>query len=323
MRRRALLTSVAIAVPSALAGCTDLNPLGGTGSGNGNGAGEIEGPTASLKMEAMNDTELLSEGLIGRIGDSSNAKLLDRILDGGATVEKTRPPLPKDQHLFYDNAVYQLSYEVVERSPATFYSVKVDIAKEPASEAETIRFSELPAVDRETFTKNGLASGKTIGIGTRFLYTDAERKRSVLVPESDYSNIVWKDGSRAEWDVDGSTDTTQKAYRYTAERINTASEYGRRLRERFGFELSNLSDAERDIIETAIKENQYLVASDESPSSALVSLTDRFRTHEQAHRFNEDSGGGLSGSYIVRYENTTYWASFTVTRESFPTESSG
>lgn len=321
MRRRALLTSVAIAVPSALAGCTDLNPLGGDGTGSG--TGEIEGPTASLKMEAMNDSELLSKRLIGRIGDSSNAKLFDRILDGGATVKKTRPPLPKNQHLFYDNAVYQLSYEVVERSPATFYAVKVDIAKKPAGEAETIRFSELPAVDRETFAENGVASGETIGIGMRFLYTDAERKRSVLVPESDYSNIVWEDGSRAEWIVDGATDTTLKTYRYTAERITAASEYGRRLRERFGFELSNLSDAERNIIETAIKKNQYLVASDESPSSALVSLTDRFRTHEQVHRLNEDGEEGLSGSYIVRYENTTYWATFTVSRESFPSESSG
>lgn len=319
MRRRALLTSAAIAVPSALAGCTALNPL----DGNGNGAGEVKGPTASLKMEAMNDTELLSNGLFAGGIDSSNTKLFGRILDGGATVEKPRPPFPENQHLFYDKVVYQLSYEVIERTPATFYSVKVDITKEPASEAETIRFDDLPSVDRETFAENGLASGKTIGIGTRFLYTNAERKRSVLVPESDYSNIVWEDGTRAEWVVDGATDTTLKTYRYTAERIDAAEEYGRRLRERFAFELSDLPDAQRDIIETAINENQYLVASDESPPSALVSLADRFRTHEQTHRLNEDGDGGLSGSYIIRYKNTTYWTSFTVARESFPTESPG
>lgn len=319
MRRRVLLTSVATIIPSVLAGCSALSSF--------NGSTPIATvPTARLTMTAMNDTELLSDGLFaGGITDTGpNADLLDRILDNGATVTETRPPLPEHRHLLYDGMVYRLSHTVIERTPATIYSVKVDIPEGSAGKNEdedkTIRFDDLPAVDRQTFAENGLASGETIGVGTAFLYTDAERKRSVLVPESNYSYIVWEDGSRAEWIVDDATDTTLKTYRYTAKQIATAKEYGRRLRERFAFELSNLSDAQRDIIETTITEDQYLVASGETPPSALVSLADRFRNHEQAHRLNENGDGDLSGSYIVRYENTTYWTMFVVSSESFPTE---
>ena len=317
MRRRALLSSVASTLPVALAGCT--------GEKSRLSADVAEAPTARLEMTSVTDEELPEKVLYtvrGYSGSDEKGRLVDRAIDGGTTTEATRPPLPEDRHIFYEDTVYQLSHEVIERTPATRYSVKVDIVEGTVAESETIQFSELPDVDRETFAEKGLADGGVVGIGTTFLYTDAEREQSVLVPDSDYSVIVWENGSRAEWVVDDAYDTTLNTYRYTAERVASAAEYGRQMRERFAFELSDLSDAQRDIVETAIEEDQYVVEPDETPSAAFVSLTDRFRGREQAHGLGEDGEGDLSGPYLVRYGDEVYWTILVVRSEAFSTETS-
>jgi hypothetical protein len=205
---------------------------------------------------------------------------------------------------------------VTERTPATRYSVKVDIVDGTVDESETIRFSDLPKVDRKTFAERGFADGETVGIGTTFLYTNAERNRSALVPESDYSVITWKDGSRAEWIVDEANPTTVNTYRYTAERVAPAAEYGRRIRGRFAFELSELTDAQREIVTTAIEESHYLVDSDQTPSPALISLARRFRKHEYPTALSEDGEGDRNGVYLVRFDGTLYWMILMVHDES-------
>jgi len=318
MRRRALLASAAALLPAGLAGCTGRGTIQ-----SGGAAGVAEAPTARLSMTVLDDAELPPRVLysVGTDdGPDRRARLLDRILDGGATVKGIRPPLPEDQHLFYDDAVYQLTHDVVEQTPATRYSVKVDIVEDSVTDAEAIRFANLPEVDREEFAKHGLADGDPIGIGTTFLYTDAEREQSVLVPDSDYSFIVWEDGAQAEWVVDDAYDTTLNTYEYTADQVATAAEYGRQMRERFAFELSNLSDAQRNIVETAISEDQYVVGPDETPPSALIALTDRFRDHDQAHGLDEAGEGDLSGTYLVQYDGEVYWTTLVVHGDAFGTE---
>lgn len=316
MHRRALLASVACTLPVALAGCT--------GERSTLSAGVAETPTARLEMTSVADAELPEKVLrtVGDDGPDRESRLLERIIDGGTTVEGTRPSFSEDRHLFYDDTVYQLSHEVTEQTPATRYSVKVDIVEGSVAESETVRFSDLPEVDRETFAENGLDGGDVIGIGTTLLYTDSERNQSVLVPDSDYSVIAWEDGSRAEWVVDDAYDTTLNTYRYTAERVASATEYGRQMRERFAFELSGLSDAQQDIVETAIEKGKYVVEPDETPSTALVSLVDRFRDQEQAHALDEDAEGGRSGSFLVQYGGEVYWTMLVAHSEAFRTETS-
>jgi hypothetical protein len=242
-------------------------------------------------------------------GSDRQVRLLDRILDGRAAIEATEPPFPENEHLVYDVTVYQLSYDVTERTPAVRYSVRVDIVEEPPDESETIHFAQLPAVDREKLTEYGFADGDPIGIGTTVLYTKAERDQSVLVPDSKYSVIVWESGERAEWIVDRARDTTLKTYQYTTEQVATAAEYGQQMRERFVFELSGLSDAQHDIVETAIDEGRYVVGADESPSSAFISLVDRLREYKQAHGFDDDGEGSSDrrGQYIAEYAGDAYW----------------
>lgn len=316
MRRRALLASTTTLLSATLAGCTGL--------GSSDGAlGVAEAPTARLEMVALADAALPPKVLYSvgvEDGPDRRAQRFERILDGGTTVQGTRPPLPENQHIVYDDAVYQISHDVVEQTPATRYSVKVDIVEGTVTDAEAIRFADLPEVDREAFAEHGLADGDPIGIGTTFLYTDADREQSVLVPDSEYAYIVWEDGAQAEWVVDDASDTTLNTYEYTATQVATAAEYGRRMRERFAFELSTLSAAQRDIVQTAIEEERYVVGPDESPPPALVGLADRFRAHEQAHGLDEAGEGDLSGTYLVRYDGEVYWTTLVGHGDAFPTE---
>lgn len=212
MRRRALLASTATLLSAILTGCTGLEPSNGA---SGGALGVAEALAARLEMAALADAALPPKILysVGVEDDPDcRSQLFERILDGGTTVERTRPPLPEDRHIFYDDAVYQLSHDVVEETPATSYQIRVDIVQETVTKSEAVQFSELPAVDREKFAARGWDDGGTFGVGTSLLYTHAEREKSALVPDSEYSYIVWKDGSEAAWFVDDSSETTLNTY---------------------------------------------------------------------------------------------------------------
>lgn len=302
-RRRALGAAVATLLPTALAGCSATT-------------NEAYGATARLSMTAVADADLPSRVLysVHVAGDHSvetdggpKARLLDRIVDGGATVESTDPPFPLDQHLHHRDAVYVLSREVVERTPAHSYTVEVNAVQGSGDGADAIRVAELPPVDREKLAGRGLADEPPAGIGTTFVYTDAEAERSVLVPDPEYGFLVWDDGERAEWVVADAHERTVTTARYTAERVASAAEYGRRVRERVAFALDDLSAAQRTIVETAIAEDGYFVDRDATPSPAFASLADRFRGQEQAHGLDEEGQGDLSGPYVVEYEGGVYW----------------
>jgi len=319
MRRRALLATATTSLPTIIAGCTSAGGLGGSNAA-------AEAPTARLELETVTDAKLPTKVLYTvrpAEGVDSRAQLFDRILDGGATTKATRPPLPEQRHIAYQDGVYELSYEVTKETPATRYSVKVDIVTETVTEAEAIQFADLPQVDKDEFAAHGLADGEPVGIGTTFLYTDAEREQSALVPESAYSYITWEDGAEAQWVVDDAYDTTLNTYRYSADQVATAADYGQQMRERFTFELSGLPEAQRDIVETAITDGPYVVGPDETPSDAFVALADRFRGHEQAHGLNEDGEGDLSGSYLVQFQGDVYWTTLVIRRNASQTTSTG
>ncbi|RBI60035.1 hypothetical protein DMJ13_20340 [halophilic archaeon] len=270
-------------------------------------------------MTAVTAGELPAKLLHSPNPGTEKGDILDRILAGGTTIKDTRPPLPAGDHLVYNGKVYQLSHEVVQRTPATRYSVKVDIVEGDVNASEMIQFSELPRVDRRVFAANGLANGETVGIGTTFLYTDAERAQSALVPESKYSVIVWEDGSKAEWVVDDAMQTTVNTYRYSSEKIATAATYGQQIRKRAAFTLSNLPDAQRKIVTTTISDSEYVIAADKSLSSAFAGLVRRFRDHDHPTALNESGEGDLNGVYLLEFDDTFYWTVLMVQSDKLQT----
>ncbi|WP_227134774.1 hypothetical protein [Halorubellus salinus] len=307
MRRRALLTAAGATTAGFLTGCTG-------------GPAVAEAPTVRFSLDPLPDAALPGEVLytIDTAAETdADARLMDRILDGGTTTKGLREPLPPQQHLLYDDHVYELAADVVDTTPGTSYSVKVDVVTGSVNDDTAIRFSDLPDVDQEQLEAAGLADGDPVGIGTSFHYTDTERDASVLVPDSAYEYITWADGAEAEWVVDDAYDAPLHTYRYTAETIGSASEYGRRMRERFAFPLTDLSAQQTEFVETAISDEHYIVGPDETPPDAFVALADQFRDHEQAHALNQSGEGDLSGPYLVRYDEDVYWTVLVVHGPAF------
>lgn len=307
MRRRALLGTALTCSAAAIAGC------GTTGVDQSSGA--AESPAARLEMAPLTDADLPREVLYTvdrERATTADAALLDRILDDGASTKATAPPLPENQHVAYQQGVYELSHEITNETPATRYAVTVDIVTESVVDDQSIAFSDLPDVDQTKFAGRGLADGEPIGIGTTLVYTDAERDESVLVPESDYSYITWADGSEAIWRVDDSTETVLRTYQYTGEQIATAAAYGRQMRDRFQFALEELSEAQQSIVETAITDTRYVVDPDATPPESFTQLTEQFARHEQARGLDEESQEQLNGQYLVEYQASTYWTTLFV-----------
>ncbi|WP_284008356.1 hypothetical protein [Haloarcula pelagica] len=316
MDRRSFLRGVLTASATvAVAGCT--GPV--TPFGRGDLAAEV--PTAHLDMRPLPDGDLPDRVLYSVPAEETDrkAKLVERILDDGATVERTRPPLPTDRRISYGDGVYELDHTVVEETPATTYSVKVDILQSSPSASETVAFADLPAVDRKQFADHGLEDGDPVGIGTTFLYTDTERERSVLVPGSQYSAITWANGAEAEWVVDGSYESVLKTFAYSGERVMSASAYGRRLRERFAFAFEGLSAAEREIVETAIGEDRFVVPPDEEPPDAVRSLAERFRRQDPVQPLAAAAEDEGNGPYLVRHRDDIYWTTFSLREPTTPT----
>lgn len=310
MRRRALLAGGTALLPT-LAGCAGL----------GRSDLAAEAPTARLSMTPVSDADVarrvhyaLESGEVD--AGTDRATLMNRLTsDGEATTERVDPLLPDDRPVVYDGTVYRLAREVVEETPATVFSVKIDIVDGDERDGRTVAFPDLPAVDRRVLEREGFADGEPVGVGTTVLYTDAEVEASVLVPETDVSIIEWPEhGSEAEWVVDDGYDRTLKRFRYSVAESTPASEVGADLRERFAWTLSGLPDAERDLVERAIEataaedEHGYVVVPDETPSPAFTSLAERFSRHGQVRGPGEETPDtGLSGTYLVHYDRSLYW----------------
>jgi hypothetical protein len=254
----------------------------------------------------------------------------EAVRDGAATVERARIPLRTDGPVVYEGTVYWLDHEVVEEVPATWFHVIVDVVTGDGPPGRTVTFADLPAVDREALATRGLDEGEDIGVGTSLLYTDEQADRSVLVPETDIAVIEWENGNRASWAVDGSHETTRKTYRYTITETTPASEYGADIREQYAWELSELSDAERRIVEAAVRverraggtpegtlDRPHVVGPAETPSTAMVSLIGRFRAHEHAPGSGSSATERVSGHYLVRYDGTVYWTYLDVRESAF------
>jgi hypothetical protein len=317
MRRRALLAN-GTALLTSVAGCAE-GTFGSDLAGSG-----AELPTARLSMEQSDDTALARRLCYsiesGNDAERKRPRLLRQLADEGVAEDRrTRELLPAGRPICYDGTAYRLDYEITEETPATTFSVKLDIVTGKTPAGRTVQYADLPAVDRDVFRREGFADGIS-GIGTTLLYTREEVEGSALVPDSDIAIIEWANGERAEWHVDEGYETTLNTYRYTVESSRPTAELGRQLRERQTWTLSGLSEAEREVVETAVTEEGYVVPPDEELPDAVRSLADRFRPRRQAHGPEETPESDLNGPYLVRYDGQVYYTVFSVASSARSTE---
>ncbi|MFC4451774.1 hypothetical protein [Halorussus aquaticus] len=312
MDRREFLATGATLTVAAFGGCTGCARM----------------PAASLQMESITDAEI-AEKVTHELEDGASDRrrlVADAVENGSATVEDVDPPLAANKSFVYEGSVYRLSHEVVESVPATTFHFTLDPVEGSVAESETVRYADLPAVDREKFAENGWDDGSFLGFGSSLLYLDREIPDSALVPDPERPVVVWDSETKGRFEVDDSRSTELKTYRYAAEVVDSSAErYGAEVRERYAFALSGLTSAERDIVRQAVEtEDGYRVPPDETPPDAMWKLAKRFRPHEEvryAWEDEEDAGGSgrIDGSYLVRRDGEVYWTSVHVSRDQFTT----
>lgn len=310
MDRRSLLLAGA-GLAATAAGCASLPGVGDEAA--------ARAPRASLRLNAVDD-----RGIARRLdrhvprGDGTRVALLDEVLETGSATRESRRPRLRAGTLVNAGTRYDLSMAVENRRPATVYPILLENLSydgvQASNKADRVRFEDLPAVDRRVFRENGLADGDGLGVGTQLTYPDSTRERSALVPPTE-TVIVWGPDRKGLFESrHGSRDATLVTRRYTAERLEPAATYGRRLRERYALDLSEVPEAEAQLLRAATETEVYKLPRGRTPRAPFQSLADRFRsatdvrdaTEARADDAPRDATGERSGTYLVRFEGAVY-----------------
>lgn len=310
MNRRSFLAAGATLAIGTTGGCTGCAQM----------------PTAWVSMEPVTDEEIAERATHSEDLTPSNSRyrFVEPVVnDESVTDEGTEPTVPQNHTVVFDGAVYRLTHEVVATEPATSYPFTLNPVDGEVADDETIRYDDLPEVDRQKFEERGLDDPGFLGFGSTILYTQDEREASLLVPDPNFSVIVWGDDTRGRWSVDDCYDTALKTYQYTSEVVHkSAAAYGAAIREEHALALSGLSAGEREIVREAI-EDGYAVEPDGSPPDAFWHLAERFGGHDEYRRDGEgsDDDTPVSGTYLVRYDGTVYWTRVRAPEREMTTDS--
>ena len=283
MRRRRFLASAATALALPLAGC-------------------VLPDAGSLTMDRVSDSVIARRQAqnVDALARGPRTLVTDAIAGETPTREDTGPPFAAARPFAYRGAYYDVSYEVVERRPSTQYDVRIDYdaVDDPAS---AIAYADLPAADRRALDRllpppADPPTGRGFDVDVASTYADDVE--TVLVPEPSY-DAVTVDGAAYPVSIGDSRSIEVNVYEYDAERVaDSAADLGRRLREQYLFALTDLSEAEREIVGEAIADGHY----PDTPSGAFQSLLDRFREHDPLR------STVATGHWLVRYDDEVYWA---------------
>ncbi|QDX39419.1 hypothetical protein [Salarchaeum sp. JOR-1] len=207
--------------------------------------------------------------------------------------------------LFYDTdtvrvngSVYAVSETRVDSTDVTAYELRIDFNPDDATPTlGEIAYANLPPADDRRLDELIESESKRTVEGADIVVTygtPAEVGDSVFVPDPQYDILVYE-GDRYRVTIT-SRASTRKTYRYEVTRIASLSAFVDRIRERYRFTLSGLSEAERDVVDAAV-EGGYFQESD-----AFHSVVERFHDHDALSRTDSD------GTWLVRYEGEEYLA---------------
>ncbi len=318
MNRRELLVGCGGLAASALAGCSGLVSKSGLAS-QSSLVGHL--PTASLRMSTITDENIAKRATLTRLKlGNSDYELVASVVDGDTVTKRgTEPPFQRDRPLVYDDAVYQITYDVTDSKPVTIFWYTLDRADRSGRTADTVAYDDLPKVDQRHLASFGFPDDGILGIGSGFVYLRSEIPDSELVPKPKHAVIDFGDDTRGRFTVDNSHDTELKTYEYSSKLVNdSAAAFGAKIREQCEFALSGLSDRETKIVSQAIRaDSGYVVPRDESLPDGMRRLAERFDGQTTLDGVLQNRTGGSSptlvGDCVVRYDGKPYLARITVT----------
>lgn len=234
-------------------------------------------------------------------GTVEHATVQEAIENGAATVSATSPPVRTDEPIRFQGRYYEASATEVGSRERTRYDIRIDYDPEPTETNQSIAYAALPAVDKTALDGVIPPQGDTpesdgFEVGTLYIYPENATNASLLVPTQQY-DLVRHRGSAYRVQIRAET-VTEVEYRYEVAEIaaNTGA-FADRLRSTYQFTLSELSPAEREIVEEAIDSGYFDGATD-----AFRSVTARFH----AHRGLETSDA--YGTWLLEYQDVPYIA---------------
>ena len=260
----------------------------------------------SLSMESVDDAGLAAEASesVASESEADRALVRDAIENGSAATVAERPPVDEPLPFRHDSRFYDISYAETGTEPGYRADIRIDY-NASSVEGDVVDHDQLPAVDKAVVSElveradtpeKRLQPGYDFGAGQ--VYNETEADSSVLVTTQAYDAVRYG-GEVYPVDVDSETETLT-IYRYESELVaESATEYATALRDRYEFELSGLSDTEREVVKDALNDTNYIEDDDDE---GFASLVERFRDHESVVQDDH------YGYYVVVYEGQLYWA---------------
>jgi len=278
MRRRQFLASGAALLPVALAGCAH--------------------PAVVLDLnEATADTIADEVSTTAASGSPEYAVVEDALANGSATRRDRRDLFDRDETVRFEDAFYSVSATRLGSREVTVYEVRVDLDPTDATpDLDEIEYGDLPAVDRERLdpvVDGDHPNQEGVDVGVSYGTAEEVGDESVFVPDQQYDVLV-HGGDRLRVSVESRT-ATETEFRYEVTEVAPDVEsFADRVRERYLFALSGLSDAERNVVENAIDGAHF------EDTDAFRSVVDRIRDHEGIHVSD------AYGTWLLEYEGVEY-----------------
>lgn len=259
MRRREFLTGGAGLLAVAIAGCAH--------------------PDVVLDFEAASAEDVADEVSVAPEPGSEEHDVVTAAIENGSTTRTGRRELfDRTSAVRIDDSFYEVSETRIATGEATVYEVMIDFDPADATpELGEIDYADLPATDRERLdtpvADEDPPSSEGFDVGVSYGTAEEVGDDSVFVPDQQYDVLVYE-GDRYRVEVESRT-TEEAEYRYeTTEVADSVEGYADRVRDRYLFTLSGLSEAEREVVREAI-DGAYFEDTD-----AFRSVVERLREHD-------------------------------------------
>jgi len=302
--RRRLLATCAAGAMGTLAGCADPDV-----------AMFVEQVSTDRTIGERATIQMESGGRYTSLVVNATANGTEAADDGPAE----GPPFEPDRPVVYNGTVYDLHWESTGRTaPRTEFVVALTVHTD--GRETDAKFTDLPAIDRDRLDNlrrrieeyDPEADDESSPLELRFQqqYTDAELTESRLVPEPEYETIAIA-GRPVSVDVRSQRVVEQDIYRYTAtERAPTLAAFGRELRQRHQFELTGLSETEREFFETVIADNgsYYQGGFGDEDEETFAGVADQLVAEPAL--FVDDR----EGQWLLAYDGRDYWVTIDFVR---------
>ncbi|WP_224338062.1 hypothetical protein [Haloprofundus halobius] len=279
MRRRQFLASGAALLSVSVAGCVH--------------------PAVVLDMDDATADDITDEVSMTPESDSEEYTLVTSARENGSATRTGRYELfDRTGTVRVEDTFYDVSETRLESSETEVFEVLIDFDPDDStSEVGEIEYDDLPETDRQrldiVFSEDPPTGEDGYDVGVDYGTAEEVGDESVFVPERQYDIIV--DGEERYRVAVNSRTAPEAEYRYEVTEVAPDVEtFANQVRTQYLFTLTDLSDAERAVVEEAIDGGYY------EDDDSFRSVIDRIRAHEGVEM--ED----FYGTWLLEYEGVEY-----------------